>query len=177
MIRILIFTLILFSLTGCATSPISMNYAPSSLLKLNGNLNISKFKYKPFLDKKVDENEIRKTTVGSFLIENSISNFIENAIKLEFRFMGADINTPSINTLEGEIIDFLFDDLGFSVDTTLSINYILNKNNKTCFQRIIKTKRTAAKFINPTGFVAEVIKNNIEDLAQSQELINCLNSK
>lgn len=174
MLKYISLIIIIVSIAGCATPPIAMNYAPSSLLKTNGNLNITKFTYKPFLDKKVEENEIKTTTIGYFKIESSIAEFVSNATKLEFKFMGTELSSNSTNTLKGEILDFLFDDLGFSVDTTLVINYVLSTNDRICFQKEIKTKKTAAKFVNPTGLVSEVIKNNIETLAQEPIFSKCL---
>ncbi|NOT77616.1 MAG: hypothetical protein HOP07_01285 [Bacteriovoracaceae bacterium] len=159
---------------GCATHPIAMNYAPSSLLTSGGSIQINNFIYKPFIDKKVKENEIRTTAIGYFEIESPISTLISNAIKLELKFMGTKLDNSSNKILTGEIEEFLVDDLGFSVDVTLKIKYKTEVDNKVCTTTEIVTKKNGAKFINATGLVSDTIKSNIENLAQDDNFSSCL---
>jgi uncharacterized lipoprotein len=174
-IKPLCFFVISLFIYGCATPPIALNYSPSSLLTTSGNINIGNFKYQPFIKKQVEENEIRNTAAGYFKIEMPVATLISNALKLEFKFMGTKLDTKSNKELTGEIRNFLLDDLGFSVDVTLAVNYIFKVNDKPCFEKEFITQKNAAKFSNPTGLVSETIKNNIESLVQNSQFIACLN--
>jgi len=170
-----LFFIFLTSITGCATKPVVINYAPSSLLEKTGKVIVSKIDYIPFNKKVVEINQIQTTALGSFHIESEIGRFVEDALKLEFKFVGIDIRSKDAPILTGSINKFYYDDLGFNADLSLEISYILRKHNKDCFLKTISSFKSSPKFANPTGIVAEVIKKNIESLLSEDGFNNCIN--
>jgi len=161
-------------MAGCSTNPIVINYSPSTLVERKGGVEVGKFNYKMKDDGKVKENEIQKTTVGDLIIDRKVSDLIENALKLEFKFSGIDVSNKSNNKLSGTIERLFFDDLGMNLDTDLTIKYILTKQGSECFVKTISTSKKSPKFSNPTGQVSETIKENIETLLKDEKFISCI---
>lgn len=166
--------LFLLLIVGCTTNPVVINYSPSTLVERRGEIKVEKFNYKMKDDGKVLENEIQKTTVGDLIIDKKISELIENALRLEFKFSGLLVNANSNNVLTGTVEKLFFDDLGMNLDTELTIKYILSKNGKECFANTITSKKKSPKFSNPTGQISETIKENIETLLRDDKFISCV---
>jgi hypothetical protein len=167
--------LFLICITGCASKPVVVNYAPSSLMEKTGKVLVSDINYLPFEKNIVTVNQIQTTALGSFHMESEIGRFVENALKLEFKFVGINIRAKNASILTGSINKFYYDDLGFNADLSLEISYLLKKDNKECFQKTISSFKSSPKFANPTGIVSEVIKNNIEFLLSEDGFIKCIN--
>lgn len=165
-------------LSGCATQPIPVNYAPSSIKSSAGSLSVSDFLYlpaspnasKPYASKMVATNQIRNTAMGAVMIDRDVSKFIRDAVFSELRVVGIKTNDSS-KVLSGEIEEFLIDDLGYSIDWTLRIKYVLTEttSQKVVFSSIKNTQRKTAKFANVFGALNETIKVNIEELIDDVE--------
>lgn len=178
--RLLVSTAVLLTLvlSGCATAPIPINYAPSSVKSAAGTLSVSDFSYFPSSSsapKQVDSNQIRNTAMGEIKIDRDVSKFIRDAVFSELRFVGIKTNDPS-KILSGEIEEFLIDDLGYSVDWTLRVKYTLTDtaSRKVVFSSTKNTQRNTSKFANVFGALNETVKINVEQLIDDADFVKAI---
>lgn len=165
-------------LTGCANAPAPVNYAPTSIKTIQGSLTIAPFTYlpaSPKASKVVPANVIRNTAMGEFKIDKDVSTFVRDAVFLELRTMGAKMDNPA-KVLNGEIEEFLVDDLGYSVDWTLRIKYTVTESasKQVLFTSVKNTQRKTAKFVNPFGALNETLKLNTEQLVDDPEFLKSI---
>ncbi|MBO9355003.1 hypothetical protein GG851_13485 [Bordetella petrii] len=114
-------------------------------------------------------NQIRNTAMGNILLEKDIKDLVRDATFTELRFMGIKVNgTQQPALLTGDIEEFLIDDLGYSVDWTLRIAYVVadKAGGKPAYQATKEIKRRTAKFANFFGALNDTIRLNIEELAK-----------
>jgi hypothetical protein len=151
-------------LGGCAT-PAPLNYAPSSTLSASGNVSVDSFKYLPAITGKVQPNQIRNTAVGNIFVDQNIDVYFRDAVFKELRFVGVKLDNKD-KVLTGEIQEFLIDDLGYSVDWTIIVRYVVTdaKTDKVIYDSVKTTKRHTSKFINVFGALNEAIKLNVEEI-------------
>jgi hypothetical protein len=169
-------------LSGCASGPgAPVNYAPSSVMTVAGALSVGDFSYLPFEKQAKDKtpivsNQIRNTALGDIKIDRDIKVFVRDAVFAELRFVGIKVNDPN-RILKGEIEEFLIDDLGYSVDWTLRIRYVLTDAvaQKTLYDGVKTIQRRTAKFVNPFGALNETIKLNVEDLLKDPAFLKAIN--
>jgi hypothetical protein len=153
-------------LGGCATQPLPLNYAPSSVLTLEGRVNVVEFKYLPTLNNpKIKPTQIRNTALGNAIFEEPIDKIFKEAVFKELRFVGVKLDSVTLS-LGGEIEEFLIDDLGYSVDWTLRVKYVVTdkESGKVLYESVKNTQRKTNKFANVFAALNETIKLNIEDL-------------
>ena len=101
--------------------------------------------------------------------------FFEEAAFTEARFIG--INTiESDKTLQGDIEEFLIDDLGYSIDWTLKVKYIVadKTTNSTCYEGTKNNEANSSKFVNPLGALNEIVQSNLELLFSDQAFLECI---
>jgi uncharacterized lipoprotein len=151
-----------------------INYAPSSVLSATGSVSVMPFTYLPAQNGRVKQNQIRNTAMGTLLFEQNIDTIIKEAVFKELRFVGVKTDSPNIK-LSGEVQEFLIDDLGYSVDWTLRVRYVVTKNDGTLSYDSLKNiqKRTS-KFANVFGALNEIIKANIEELIKDEAFRNAI---
>lgn len=162
-------------ISGCSSAPITLNYAPSSTMSVDGNLKVGDFKYLPSeINPKIKPNQIRNTAIGDVIFEKNVDEYFETAVFTESRFVGISVGN-SQNELSGEIREFLMDDLGYSVDWTFDVNYRVNsKEHGTCYEKTHRIEKNTAKFVNVFGTLNEIIKLNIEQAFSDQAFIDCI---
>lgn len=156
----------LLLLAGCGTPTVSMNYAPSSVLSLSGHASVADFKYlPPIKDPKIKPNQVRNTALGNVLFDDPVDRMFRDAVFKELRFVGVTLDRNDL-VLSGEIEEFLIDDLGYSIDWTLRVKYVLTdtKSGTATYTAVKNTQRKTGKFGNPFGALNETIKVNIEEL-------------
>ncbi|MBO9537481.1 hypothetical protein [Herbaspirillum sp.] len=166
-------------LAGCASAPIPVNYAPSSVKSASGSLSVVEFTYPAQTQNKnkpITSNQIRNTAMGEIKIDRDVNKFVRDAVFAELRFMGIKPNDPS-KILSGEIQEFLIDDLGYSVDWTLRIKYTLSDavTKTVLFDAVKNTQRRTAKFANAFGAMNETIKINVEQLVEDEKFAKAIN--
>jgi hypothetical protein len=147
------------ALTGCAAPKITLDYNPQSTLELNGAINVGKFDYKR--REGIEENQIPNTALGSGLqTAQPISEFFEDAMRKEFRKSGLSLDTKKC-LMQGSIEKLLIDDLGFTVDFIVDVDYrIVNEQGKNIFKQRIDTNLSGmSKFT-----VAQVMLNNLNKM-------------
>jgi uncharacterized lipoprotein len=173
--RVLVVILPMLITLGCAP-PMSINYAPSSALTAKGSVDVCDFTYQPAIKGKVKPNQIRNTALGSILIDKNIDEFLREATLKELRFVGVTTQSDKVR-LHGNIIEFLIDDLGYSVDWTLQIEYsVTDKSTNNVLYKSAKTfKKRTNKFLNPLGTLNEVVKLNVEELIKDPDFIKVIN--
>ena len=89
---------------------------------------------------------------------------MRDAVFAELRFVGVKVGSEG-NVLTGEIQEFLIDDLGYSVDWTLRIRYVVkDAAGQVLFDQVKTTERNTNKFANVFGALNETIKLNAEEL-------------
>jgi hypothetical protein len=174
--KIFIVVLPMLLTLGCAPTPMCINYPPSSMLIAKGNVDVCDFTYQPAIQGKVKPNQIRNTALGSIYIDKNIDQLLREATFKELRFVGVTPQSEKF-CLQGSIIEFLIDDLGYSVDWTLQIEYrVTDKSTNSVLYKSIKTlKKKTDKFSNPFGTLNEVIKLNIEELIKDYDFIKVIN--
>ncbi|KAF1006324.1 MAG: hypothetical protein GAK28_02635 [Luteibacter sp.] len=162
-------------LGGCA-APLALNYAPSSTMTVKGVEKVGDFEYMPAKNGKVTPNEIHNTAAGHVYFEKPIAEYFHNALFVESRFVGIDTG-GTYPLLHGSIDEFLIDDLGFSIDWTLNVTYVLdNADGSVCYHKQQKHSRHTSKFTPGAGFAIlnEVMKSNIELLFKDPEFVACI---
>jgi hypothetical protein len=159
-------------LTGCATAPLPVNYAPSSVLTASGATTVSTFAYLPADKGVVTPNQIRNTAIGNIKIEKDVNAFFRDAVFSELRFVGVKLDNTD-RVLSGEIVEFLIDDLGYSVDWTLAVKYRVNlgSSHTPVYEAEKVTKRNTAKFANVFGALNETVKLNVEEILKDPAFI------
>ena len=162
-------------LAGCATAPAPVNYAPSSVLSATGSVSVVDFRYLPYESGAVAKNQIKNTALGKIEIDRDVKDFVRDAVFAEFRFVGVKLDNRN-RTVGGDIAEFLVDDLGFNVDWTLRVRYLVKEvgDNKMLFESEKVVQRRTAKFVNPFGALNEIIKLNVEQLLKDPEFIKVI---
>jgi uncharacterized lipoprotein len=169
-----LFSLLLLAtaFSGCV-STLPINYAPSSTLSASGSVSVVPFAYAPAESRKVDPNQIRNTAMGSIHFEQNIDVIFRDAVFKELRFVGVKVDDPT-KKLSGTIVEFLIDDLGYSVDWTLTVKYRVTSGSDTVYERVKEIKRKTAKFANVFGALNETIKLNIEELIKDPDFVSAI---
>ncbi len=164
-----------FLVQGCATARVPLSYSPTSVRTAQGSLTVTGFKYLPAETGKVQAYQIRNTAMGDVMCDQDINSFFRDAVFKELRFVGVKVDDKT-RTLGGEIIEFLIDDLGFNVDWTLQVRYVLTNTEKgtVMYEGIKTTKKRTAKFANVFGALNETIRVNVDELLTDEAFSNSI---
>lgn len=157
-------------LSGCASQPLTMNYSPSSTLSAEGSVKVASFAYSAADGSKIKKNQIRNTALGNAYFEKDIATIYQEAVFKELRFVGIKVDSTKLD-LGGDVLEFLMDDLGYSVDWTLRVKYQLKdrESGKVVYETVKEIKKKTEKFGNIFGVINEVIKLNIEELIKDEK--------
>lgn len=169
--KLITILIIALTLSACSTAPLTLNYSPSSTKTVEGEMKVGDFRYIPGEGEKVKPNQIRNTALGSAIFEKNIDEYIETALFTESRFVGIKLKDTA-KEVTGSINEFLIDDLGFTVDWTLEIRYVISG----CYDKVHTLKKKTDKFGNVFGTLNEVIKLNIEMLFSDSKFTSCIAS-
>lgn len=163
----------LSALSGCST-PAPLNYSPSSVLTASGATTVSNFIYTPAVTGKVQPNQIQNTALGSVIVDQNIDSFFRDAVFKELRFVGVKTESTTA-VLTGNIKTFLIDDLGYSVDWTLVVEYtVKNAKGEKLYTAEKSTRRNTAKFVNVFGALNETVKLNIEEIIKDPAFLKAI---
>lgn len=164
------------ALAGCSHAPIVLNYAPSSTMTVKGSETVGSFDYLPSASGKVKPNQIRNTAIGNFYLDKNVGDYFKQAFFTESRFVGISVSGGA--GVHGKINEFLIDDLGYSVDWTLNVSYVVDnpEGSDSCYAKEKSTKRHTAKFANAFGTLNEVMKENIEEVFKDPAFVKCIES-
>ena len=87
--------------------------------------------------------------------------------------MGVNVKDQD-KKLSGEIQEFLMDDLGYSVDWTLRVKYVVTDQSGIKYEAVKETKRNTNKFVNIFGSLNETIKLNVEALLKDPVFVQTI---
>lgn len=166
--RLTLVSAAVLGLSACASGPVPVNYAPSSVLSCTGATAVAQFSYQPAdpgAPHPVAADQIRNTALGEIHIDREVRTFVRDAIFAELRFTGIKTDERT-RLLHGQIQEFLIDDLGYSIDWTLRIRYwvVDAETHAVLFLGVKDTQRRTAKGANVFGALNETIKLNAEAL-------------
>jgi hypothetical protein len=167
------FAVLAFTMAGCQTAPV--DYSPTSTMIAKGAVQVGDFRYLPALNGKVKPNQLRNTALGPILLTPHIDTFYRDAVFKELRFVGVNISDSKVQ-LSGDIVDFLVDDLGFSVDWKIDVKYVVkNASGTTIYEGEKFTNNNTAKFANAFQVLNTQIRLNIEELLKDPAFIKAIN--
>lgn len=173
--RLVVASLFLLVLAGCSTRPLPLNYAPSSVLTAEGKVDVTAFEYLPAKGGKIKPNQVRNTAMGDILFEKNVDAIMRDAVFSELRLVGVKMD-KSGNVLSGRVEEFLIDDLGYSVDWTLRVRYVVTTpKGDVVYDQVKNVQRNTTKFANVFGALNETIKLNIEQTIQDPAFITAIN--
>lgn len=163
-------------LTGCV-STMPLNYAPSSVMSASGAVQVKDFVYEPAKLGKVKPNQVRNTAMGNILFEKNVDVFFRDAVFAELRFVGVKVGNEGVQ-LNGDIQEFLIDDLGYSIDWTLRVRYVVrDAQGAVIYDQVKTTQRKTNKFANAFGALNETVKLNVEELVKDESFVKSINDK
>jgi uncharacterized lipoprotein len=161
---------------GCAgTDTVPVDYSPSSTLTATGAVQIATFNYLPSINGKMKPNQLRNTAMGDILLNKTISAYFHDALFTELRFVGVKVGSGNVQ-LSGDIKEFLVDDLGYSIDWTVDVHYVVkDSGGKVIYDSEKVTKNRTAKFANAFVALNQQVKQNIESLITDADFIKAIN--
>lgn len=171
---------ILATLAGCgAQQGLTINYAPSSVKSSHGAVDVSDFVYtavNPKNNEPVAQNQIRNTAIGDIILDRPVAAIVRDAVFTELRFVGIKVASDT-RVLTGDVKDFLIDDLGYSIDWTYVVHYVVKDKatGEVVYESTKSVQRKTEKFGNPLGALNETIKLNIEQLIDDPEFVKAIN--
>ncbi|HAL21664.1 MULTISPECIES: hypothetical protein [Stenotrophomonas] len=173
--RLVAASLFLLVLAGCASRPIPLNYAPSSVLSAEGRVDVTAFEYLPAKGGEIKPNQVRNTAMGNILFEKNVDAIMRDAVFSELRLVGIKMDKEG-NVLSGKVEEFLIDDLGYSVDWTLRVRYVVtDPQGQVVYDQVKNVQRNTSKFVNIFGSLNETIKLNIEQTIKDPAFITAIN--
>lgn len=163
-------------LAGCVDT-VPIDYSPSSTLTATGTVEVADFRYLPALNGRVAANQLRNTAIGDIKLNQNVDKFYRDAVFKELRFVGVRVAGSDVK-LTGDIKEFLVDDLGYSVDWTIDVRYVVTNKatNAITYDSEKVTKNNTAKFANAFGALTQQMKFNIEELIKDPAFIKAMNS-
>ena len=161
-------------LTGCVANA-AVDYAPTSSMTAKGAVIVDSFRYLPALDGKVKPNQLKNTALGPIMIDHNVDAYFRDAVFKELRTVGINV-ADSKRHLGGEIKEFLVDDLGFNVDWTVDVHYVVtNASGATVYDSEKRVTNRTVKFVNAFQVLNTQIKDNIEELLRDPAFIAAIN--
>jgi hypothetical protein len=140
-IRALSLMMVCSFFTACAHN-VSMDYSPKTTAEVKGAVAVNTFKY--FKAHASDDNEVGCNKLNCLHLTETVSDYVTNAVKREFRQAGISLINSRCN-LDGEINEYSVNPGIFDVTYRSNIRYILNTSSgKTLFDNDYKVEFDAA---------------------------------
>lgn len=143
-------------------------------MSATGSVDVVSFEYLPAASGKVKPNQIRNTALGTILFEQNIDTIFRDAVFKELKFMGVTMQNDT-RKLTGVIEEFLIDDLGYSVDWTVRVKFVVTEDGQVTYDSTKEIIRKTSKFANPFGALNETIKLSIEELVKDATFLEAIN--
>lgn len=126
-----LFLLLTMFLSGCAVTLPTTSYTPQNFIKASGKIDMGTFQYMPFIEGKVKKsNQMQNTAAGQIYLSMDISDYSKRGTALELEKSGVVLLESANFRLDGNVIEFMADDLGYSIDLKYAIQYkIVDKNS------------------------------------------------
>lgn len=119
--------MLLVFLSGCAGTIPTDSYTPQNHIRYeNANsIAVGTFTYSPTCKYPIAPNQIQNTAVGSIYISSNVSDFVKRATALELEKTGLRLSDLASIAVSGDVLEFMADDLGYSIHWTYRIRYKL----------------------------------------------------
>lgn len=142
---------IVLGMTACSGT-IPVNYTPQNFVRFEGSTDIGPFTYAPTKAAEViaeptktlnpgafngaaprrlsiAPNQIQNTAAGQIYLGVNVADLVQRATAMELEKTGFKIDDRSPLRLSGEVLEFKADDLGYSVDWTYSVRYVIDQKS------------------------------------------------
>ncbi len=166
----------IFIFSGCSIK-VPVVYKPSSTMSIEGSMKVGTFRnLQAERDPELALNQIKENGMGDIFLDKNINTLFEEALFIESRFVGININ-KSKTEITGDIIELNEDYIHLNplkVTWDLTINYIVKKNNKLCFSKMKTIHWETTKSSFQQDMVSNIMKQNIEKLFSDKDFINCI---
>ncbi|MGC6511159.1 MAG: integrase [Parvibaculales bacterium] len=163
---------------GACSGTLPVEYNSQSYIKIkNKELALGEFSYIAFDEGKVKSNQISNTAIGSIFIGEDVALYFKRATAIELGNAGVVINNEDDLELSGNVIQFEADDLGYSVDWTFKVHYLLQNKSKEetlIDKRYSAKERKTGKFGLPSDFSSVVNLLMVDVIEQLMRDINNL---
>jgi len=167
---------------SACSGTIPVNYTPQNFVRFEASTNIGPFTYAPSKTSEeivepakavnpgafngsaprrlsIAPNQIQNTAAGQIYLGVNVADLVQRATALELEKTGFNIDDRSPLRLSGEVLEFKADDLGYSVDWTYAVRYVIDQKgdgsillNETY---VAEPKRTG-KFGQPADYAPSV---------------------
>ena len=160
-----------------------MSYSPQNLTKVAGQANVGTFDYQPARGGKIAANQIQNTAWTKVYLAMSISDLVRRATAQEMEKSGIKLGGEDAPKVQGTVVTFKVDDLGFNVDWSYSINYRVHAKSQEqpIFDKTYNAPpRRTGKFGEAADYgpsVNEMILNGYEQFINDPEARMALNLK
>ena len=161
-------------LDSCSTT-VPASYTPQSFTEIGGGrVSIGEFSYAPMEGGAVAPNQLQNTAVWTIYIGTDVADFVRCATALELGRSGLRVSKDADYRVDGVVEELKLDDLGYSVDWTYRVRYILERSSDdaTIIDAVYSVGPTrTGKFGLPSDYspslnelVLEGIENFMEDI-------------
>lgn len=173
-------TLLLMCTVGSSVAcggTIAVSYSPGITKRGAGPIRVDPFQYEPHRTaaNKFAPNQIQNTAVGNIYMTQNVSEFIRDAVKMELHFMGYEYANSSYRAIRGNVLEFLADDLGFSVDWSLRAQFeVVTAQGKVFSGTCHSTTKTEKDPGFVQGATTEIVRKCIDQFvvaAQAQKAL------
>lgn len=165
LICLLVLAMVVVVGAGCAATLPTNSYTPQNFVRTMGKVDMGTFTYVAFVEgKKVKKsNQIQNTAAGQIYISTDVADFVKRGNALELEKSGVMLDPSAPIRLDANILEFKADDLGYSVDWSYKIQYmIVNKSDsQLLFDKTFSpSPKKGGKFGNPSDY-ANVVSETI----------------
>ncbi len=157
---------------ACQAQKLPLSYAPSSALLAKGLVEVGPFTYDPASTGKVGPNQVRNTALGDVELDVPVAQYYREALQQELRLTGVTLGGGN-RVLTGEIKEFFIDDLGYSIDWTLDVRFMIkDKSGAVLYDAEKVVKNHTEKYLAPFN---KQIRQSIEALIADPAFISAIN--
>lgn len=133
-----LYCVMILLVAGCAGTLPTNSYVPQNIVRTSGSIDMGTFIYTPYVTGAVKKpNQIQNRAMGSLYISTDVADFVKRGTALELEKSGVALNPDAPIKLDGDILEFQADDLGYSIDWTYKIAYkiIQKSDSKILFEQ------------------------------------------
>ena len=156
-------------------------YSPSILIEGKGRLGVGQFKYLPYDQGKLKDNQVNSDIIyRPIYADQKIVDHVKDATSKELLLIGYKVDPEAQTIISGDIIEYSCKMLGFSYDVLVKIRFVISENKdgtwKETYNNISNGPFSISKFetSNISAILNEGLKNCINNFisdAQSRKIL------
>lgn len=149
--------IVLLGMAGCSgTIPIDA-YSPQNIVRYQHNnaVDVGQFTYAPEKAGELMPNQLENTAAGSVYLSTGIAEMVRRVTALELEKTGLFLDGMAKIVISGEVIKFIADDYGYSVDWTYAVVYTITDkdNGAELFRDLFEPEgKKTSKFGSPSDY-------------------------